>query len=327
MGQGVLRIRFGFDDLCNTRIVAGPDPAWEIVASLLRLQTREGHSRYAEWHTRVRRDIGAARLAPVLRESLLPLTPRGAYFPDFLTPPGVTGTGDGIDRILHTPARRKRAELEHLAPPSPARAWIDDLAADRSAAVDRLGHVLHRWFEVALAPQWAAIDAAVSAERAVRAAKFLTGGTGHMLDDLGPTTTWKAPVLSISGYPEDRELDLGGRGITLIPSYFLWQVPITLADPELQPVLVYPALRDPAPAAAPERDLAPLLGGTRLAVLRLAGAGATTTELARRAGISPATASHHASVLRSAGLIISRRYGNLMLHSLTGLGTRLLAED
>jgi hypothetical protein len=32
-------------------------------------------------------------------------------------------------------------------------------------------------------------------------------------------------------------------------------------------------------------------------------------------------------VLRSAGLIISRRYGNLMLHSLTGLGTRLLAED
>ena len=324
--MAVLRIRFTVDDICNTRIVDAPDPLWEIVASLHRLQTSAGREKYAEWHRQVRRDMTADRLGPALRATLLPLMPRAAYFPDFLTPPRVTDAATGIDRVLATPPRRMRHELERLRAPAGAGAWVDDLAAGRPEAVSRLGTVLNRWFELALRPQWEAIDAAVASERSLRAAKVLSGGAGHLLDDLGPTMTWRAPVLSITGYPTDRELHLNGRGITLIPSYFLWRTPITLADPDLQPVLVYPALRGPAPAGPRDRDLAPLLGRTRLAVLRLTvDGGATTTELARRARISPATASQHATVLRNAGLITSRRDGNLMLHSLTGLGADLLA--
>ena len=325
--MGVLRIRFTFDDICNTRIVAQPDPLWEIVASLHRLQTSHGRHRYADWYRQVRSDVTLHQLGPALRDTLLPLLPRAKYFPDFLTPPSVTDPGEGIDRILHTPVARMRRELARLEPAAAARPWIDDLAAGRPEARRRLGAVLTRWFEIALAPRWEAIGTAVAAERSLRAAKVLTGGTGQFLDDLGPTMTWRAPVLSISGYPKDRELDLNGRGITLIPSYFMWQTPTTLADPELQPVLAYPALRDTAPADPHDRDLGPLLGRTRLAVLRLTAPGATTSELARRAGISPATASQHATVLRNAGLIVSRRHGNLMLHSLTDLGTRLLADE
>jgi len=326
--MGVLRIRFTVDDICNTRVVDAPDPLWEIVASLHRLQTDAGQDQYADWHRQVRRDLVRDRLGPVLRETLLPLVPRAAYFPDFLTPAQVSDPGAGIDRILHTPPARMRDELAQLQPPGPARPWVDDLAAGRPEAVRRLGAVLNRWFEVALRPQWEAIDAVVATERSLRGAKMLTGGAGQLLDDLGPTMTWQAPVLSISGYPTDRELHLNGRGLTLIPSYFLWRTPITLADPELQPILVYPALREPAPATPRDRDLAPLLGRTRLTVLRLTAAGgATTGELARRARISAATASEHATVLRNAGLITSRRQGNLMLHSLTDLGARLLADQ
>lgn len=325
--MGVLRIRFTLDDICNTRIVAGPDPLWEIVGSMHRLQTNDGHDRYADWHRRVRRDVTRGQFGPVLRETLLPLMPRAAYFPDFLTPPSVGEVGAGIDRILGTPAARMRHELALLErAPGVARPWIDDLAAGRAEAVRRLGAVLYRWFEVALAPQWDSVVAAVSAERALRASKVLGGGAGQILEDLGPTMTWQAPVLSISGYPTDRELDLKGRGLTLIPAYFVWQTPITLADPDLQPTLVYPALRGAVPQDPCERDLVPLLGRSRLSVLRLTTAGATTSELARRAGISPATASQHATVLRNAGLIASRRHGNLMLHSLTDLGARLLGE-
>jgi len=40
--------------------------------------------------------------------------------------------------------------------------------------------------------------------------------------------------------------------------------------------------------------------------------------------ISTATASHHATALRSAGLIMTQRLGSAVLHTLAPLGTQLL---
>ena len=55
--------------------------------------------------------------------------------------------------------------------------------------------------------------------------------------------------------------------------------------------------------------------------------GVTTGELARRIGISPATASHHATILREAGLVASERQGNQVLHQLSPAGADLLEAD
>jgi len=119
-----------------------------------------------------------------------------------------------------------------------------------------------------------------------------------------------------------------GRGITLIPSHFCWGLPVTLADPTLRSVLAYPVPPDPfstpTPASPPAHGVRTLLGATRFAVLRNATIGSSTTELARRTGISPATASHHTTVLREAGLITSHRNGNLVVHTITPLGYRLM---
>nr|WP_252980871.1 helix-turn-helix domain-containing protein [Streptomyces chartreusis] len=52
---------------------------------------------------------------------------------------------------------------------------------------------------------------------------------------------------------------------------------------------------------------------------------AGTTALAERAGVSVATASEHATVLRAAGLITTVRDGSRVLHALTPLGEALLA--
>jgi len=93
-------------------------------------------------------------------------------------------------------------------------------------------------------------------------------------------------VLGIHFTPRDlndRDLYLDGRGIELQPSAFCWQVPTKLRDPELTPILVYPIQHAPG-------------------ILRQA-----STEPARRCSISPAAASHQASVLRQAGLITTRR--------------------
>lgn len=71
-------------------------------------------------------------------------------------------------------------------------------------------------------------------------------------------------------------------------------------------------------------DLAALLGRTRAKALRAVAAGCTTTELARALGVAPPTASEHATVLRTARLISTRRHRNAVLHTLTPLGAALL---
>ncbi|MFI6160449.1 helix-turn-helix domain-containing protein [Micromonospora haikouensis] len=82
----------------------------------------------------------------------------------------------------------------------------------------------------------------------------------------------------------------------------------------------------PSVDAAEGASLAALLGGTRAAVLAAVGAGCSTSELARRVGVSAATASQHASVLRAAGLIDTRRTGGSVLHTLRPLGRHVLAS-
>jgi hypothetical protein len=72
-----------------------------------------------------------------------------------------------------------------------------------------------------------------------------------------------------------------------------------------------------APAPGP-RSLNALLGRTRAGILQSAAkTGATTTELAHDAGISPATAS-------GAGLLSTYRAGKAVLHTVTPLGLALL---
>jgi DNA-binding transcriptional ArsR family regulator len=70
--------------------------------------------------------------------------------------------------------------------------------------------------------------------------------------------------------------------------------------------------------------VAALLGQTRAAVLAGTADGTSTTELARRAGVSLAAASQHATVLRDAGLISTHWHGRAVRHTLTPLGAALL---
>jgi DNA-binding transcriptional ArsR family regulator len=129
----------------------------------------------------------------------------------------------------------------------------------------------------------------------------------------------------------ERDIHLGGRGLLIIPSYFCVRAPITLADADLPPVLLYPIVHEPAGLdrsfevrSDGGRQLTALLGRTRAAVLRALGTGATTSEIANRLAISPASASEHATVLRNAGLIASGRERNTVIHALTPLGQTLL---
>ncbi|MFE5212607.1 ArsR/SmtB family transcription factor [Streptomyces sp. NPDC056600] len=272
------------------------------------------------------RSLGAPHVRLLRR-----LAPPVGDFPDFLTPaqpaPSLEST---VDLVLSTSRERLRRDLSVLAgPPGPLRPLAD---ADRTALAT-LGDALQGYYRAALAPLWPRLQTLVDVDRARRARALIDQGVEGLLNSLAPTLRWSSPVLE-ADYPVDRDLHLGGRGLLLVPSVFCWRTPVTLIDPELRPVLVYPVPRGPgwwlAPAGhgAGEADrLACLLGHSRAAALRVIEDGCTTGELARRIGVTAPAASRQATILRETGLIVSVRSRNRVLHTLTPLGTDLLCAN
>ncbi|MEO3840367.1 MULTISPECIES: helix-turn-helix domain-containing protein [unclassified Streptomyces] len=329
----MLRIHFRDADLARTRVAGAPDPLWEIAVSLHRLQTRKGRYAHAAWYRMARRMLHERGLERAVRDTLLPLYPRARYFPDFLTPgraPGeaVTSFRDGAELLLAVPPGRVRGEVGRLARTVGAPAWARKLAetGERREFV----RLLRAYYEAVVEPWSDHMQARLEAERAARVRELLHGGSEGMLAGLAPAMRWRAPVLEVR-YPAgvDRDLRLDGRGLTLVPSYFAADAPVSLADPELPPVLWYPvhhrqAPVPPGPGHPPEQRLAALLGRARAAVLHATAHGATTGELARATGVSASAASRHAGTLRDAGLITTVRDGGSVLHTLTPAGAAVL---
>ncbi|MES4901803.1 MULTISPECIES: helix-turn-helix domain-containing protein [unclassified Streptomyces] len=345
----MLRVHFGELDLARLRMAIRPDALWETVLSFHRLREHRAATVYGEWRSLARNRLnGEARL-------LAPLIPSRGYFPDFLTPvEGGMGCDSGMEALRATPQARLHTEISRLPAAARLPGWVRDLGQGERRSLDRLTAALTSYHHAAIAPYWPRLQARIEADRAVRGRALLDGGADGLLASLPPTMRWRPPVLEVD-YPVDRDLELGGRGLLLQPSFFCRRTPVTLYDPELRPVLVYPVEHAPRPTAprptarpatAPRtrpaptsrpapapvpvpgpgaaRSLSKLVGQTRSAVLQGVGGGCTTSELARRVGVSIASASQHASVLRDAGLVLTLRRGSAVLHTLTPLGAALL---
>ncbi|MFD7895692.1 ArsR/SmtB family transcription factor [Streptomyces sp. NPDC059743] len=330
----MLRIHFTGKDLGGVRMAAGPDPLWETILSFHRIRDRRGPLVFGEWRKETRTRL-KGETVPISA-----LVPRRGYFPDFLTPiEGRAGFETGLDALRATPPERVRAELALLAV---GRAGTGHHGAGHLGAghhgagqeggyepgAGRLGALvdaLRTYHRAAIEPYWPHIRARTEADRALRGRALLDGGADELLGTLPPMLRWRSPVLE-ADYPVDRELRLDGRGLLLQPSFFCRGTPVVHRDPTLPPVLVYPVTHSDAPAVTerPGPSLGRLVGHTRSAVLRAIEHGSTTSELARRTGVSLASASQHACVLREAGLVVTLRHGNAVLHTLTPLGAALL---
>ncbi|MGW1495173.1 ArsR/SmtB family transcription factor [Streptomyces sp. NPDC002402] len=320
----MLRIHFTGDDLARVRMAARPDVLWETILSFHRLRERRRALMFGEWRAETRvRLSGETRLLAAL------VPPRG-YFPDFLTPPeGAYGLEAGLEALRATPPARLHSELALAAAgratTSVLPGRLSALAEGRPEALAGLVGALRTYHRAAIEPYWPHIQATVEADRAVRGRALLDGGAGELLASLPPVLRWRAPVLE-ADYPAERELHLDGRGLLLQPSFFCRGTPVVYRDTGLPPVLVYPAAHSCAPAFGESGDpsLGKLVGHTRSVVLQAIRYGCTTSELARRAGVSLASASQHAAVLRQAGLVVTLRHGNAVLHTVTPLGAALL---
>ncbi|AXB45112.1 ArsR/SmtB family transcription factor [Amycolatopsis albispora] len=317
----MLRIHLSSADLGRVRVARQPDELWNVALGLQRLRAAEGPSALGGWRTwageRVARTPGGReavhRLATVL--------PTRGYFPDFLTPTrGEATLDDGLRTLLETPAERVEAELRLLGDQRWEHTrWVTE------TGLGGLAGAMTRFHEVAIAPVSRQLRAMFEAERMVRDRILLDQGVEALLDSFTPFARWRAPVLEVD-FPVEQELELDERGLVLLPSAFCRGRPTSLRDPDLPPVLVYPVAADWSEPKAEAGAIAALIGPTRqqvLACIAQSAGGRTTTEIARELGVSTASASQHATVLRNAGLIYSRRLGNSVLHGPTELGKAL----
>jgi DNA-binding transcriptional ArsR family regulator len=327
----MLRVHFTAEDLARTVFTAEPDPLWEVLFSRFRLQERCRPVGFRPW---VRALRGRGDRAAAVRSGsrvLRVLAPLGPYFPDFLTPTAAChGLDAGLEALCGTPRRELRCQLERLAQRKALPGWVRPLADGDVGAVTKLAVILRAYHGAAIAPYGKLVGQSVAADHAHRMRAFMVGGLDGVFRSMQPLMRWRPPVLEID-YGIDRELHLGGRGLRFVPSYFCYRVPVSLADPELPPTLVYPISQEfrwwHATRPTSQHSVDALLGGTRSAVLRSVEHGSTTSQLARRLDTSVTSVSRHAAVLRNAGLITSHRHNQAVLHTLTPLGAAILENE
>ncbi|WP_030686946.1 ArsR/SmtB family transcription factor [Streptomyces sp. NRRL B-1347] len=331
----MLRIHFTADDLIRLRFAEAPDPLAETILSLPLLQTerpdhRPSSAGLSGWRERTRR-----ALRPEMR-LLLDLAPAGLgeYIPEAFTHAATPTLADSLDHTWSLPTGQWSADWRatRLLRPGAPR-WIHELHHGDRAWAALVRRQLRSYHALAVAPYWAQLLAVAQAERTQRAMTTVDAGVEGLLRTLHPEISWAAGVLTVP-CAKDTDLELRGRGLLLVPTFFCSR-PLVLVDnaePERPFVLRYPLAHSlidcatvvTAGTTAAGEGLTALLGTTRARTLDAARSPAGTAELARRTGTSAATASHHASVLRAAGLLTTRREGPGVRHALTPLGRALL---
>jgi biotin operon repressor len=311
----VIRFEFGAADLAGLRFAHSPMA--EVVASLF--ARRSASWRYASWPATVTLD-GLPMLRAVADGPL-------GYAPDFLTPvPPVTRPGleDELRVIAGTPPRTAVAQVlagwtGHRPPPE-----ITAFAAAPGTGLAVLTSETRRYFAAAIAPLWPRLRALADAEIAARGRAGAERGPRMLVDALHPRLGWDGSALLLRYPHKTGEWSLEGADLTLLPTGF--------AGDEVFAVRTGGQALWYAPrghgtlwgAPPPVRDaLAALLGPTRAAVLTLLAAPHSTGEVAAAIGLAAATASHHLTTLRDAGLIAADRDGRRLRYRRTALGERL----
>jgi DNA-binding transcriptional ArsR family regulator len=332
----VLRVNFTADDLARTRFSVAPAPLIETGLALVELRrasVRPGR------RASLRPGRPAAR--PWLREArqAFPVTARpllglfGPYppWPGFADSPA-SSLEEGLDFVRSTPRSAWRAELADGSLYRTARppCWVQNLAAGDTEALDIVVRALRDLYAAVVAPRWASVVSSFHGDVARRMPVLAAGGHQALFGTMDRQLRWQDNGLERQGV--DFEHDLGGTGMLMMPSAFWTGPPIFVLDGERLPnVLVYAAQpdgRDHAspPGVAGNDSLSILIGSTRAAVLRALAEPCGTADLAATTGISVASASEHAKVLREADLIQTRREGRSVRHSLTPLGRTILGQ-
>lgn len=292
-------------------------PLWETVAALRVLAAPTPvHQRWSAWARPRLADLGPDR-------SLLTTLATLPVVPEFLIPtPGVRSMD--MDTALHwLPHIAQPERVAAALPDDPRlRPLLDDPATALPAVLDRLRRV----HDAVIAPVWPRVEGVLQGDIERRGARLVDRGGPTVLAELHPDVADHPDGVRLWG----RRVVPGSRDLVLVPSAFTWPG-VYLREGPCRLALCYPALgfgalweRDEAPAG---NALRRLLGPTRARLLGELDRPATVSELAAALGVTVGAASQHLSVLRSAGLAVSRRDGRKVVSLRTDLGRALVEGE
>jgi DNA-binding transcriptional ArsR family regulator len=288
-----MKIYFTLDDLTHSSMVATVGPWVESTFALHNLGCGKGAD-FQQWRESVRAEY------PELARRCEDLTRRYPSLPELL----------GLFR----------------------GPWAGDdtQAALRSGSHSAEFETLRELYRVVVRPSWEHVAGYLEEVRNVRGRTVITSGMERLLGSLHPRLYWESPVMMVRD-GTDREIHLSGRGIVLVPSFFLSDKDCVLLDgcsltgsKRALAFSVSATMKPEQDEVEQGREIGDLIGHTRSAALQALTDSCTTGELSRRLSISLAGASQHTTVLRRAGLITTARRQNTALHSLTDLGAALL---
>jgi DNA-binding transcriptional ArsR family regulator len=337
----VVRVNFTPDDVARTRFTVAPAPLVETALAMVGLRRAahaRGHVGTGSWVPEARRAF------PATARPLLDLLGPRPPWPDFFDS-AAPDIEQALEEVRATPWTTMRTDLSYAWADRPGRppTWVRNLGDGDQESVDLLVRALRDLHQAVVAPRWESVRVAFHADVAKRIPVLAAGGHEDLFGTLHPRLRWRDDGLDRSG--NDMVCDLRGDGLVLIPSAFWTGEPLfSVSEDERRPSsLLYSAAHNNAahnnaahanghPSAGDGADraagdcLAALLGPTRAAVLRALSAPRGTVELAAVVGISPASASEHAKVLREVYLIETLRDGRAVRHSLTVLGRTMLGQ-
>jgi biotin operon repressor len=319
LNGGVIRLEFTAADLAGLRFAHSPMA--EVVASVFAWRDPSAWM-VASWRAGV-----SLRRYPALRAVVA--GPLG-YAPDFLTPvPSVPrpSLADELRAIAATPLDQVAAEVlagwTGRTPPPAAALFATDPARGLTALVQDV----RRYFAAAIAPVWPRLRAAAETEIAARARSAMSAGPRSLVQDLHPKLGWDGSALLLRYPDKHAHWSLGGHRLTLLPTGFAGAEVYSLAESPMGRAVWYAprgagaVWSGASPAAG--TALAALLGPTRAAVLTLLATPLSTGEVAAKLGLAAATASHHLTTLRDAGLLVTDRVGRRLTYARTPLGEQL----
>jgi DNA-binding transcriptional ArsR family regulator len=320
----VLRFVAGTEDLLRSRFALSP--VFELNHLVRAMSGRSRHRLPPAW---------ASRLAPAYRklrattvvDAVVALNKPG-HGADFIAPPPrnlAQTIDDDLAVVAATTYEAVAEEIKHF-PDTPPHIMAILRARD---VVERVVEALRAAWDELLAADWPRLRAICERDVIHRAGQLGRGGWGEALSGLHPGVRWRDGAIELLRLG-DSTAHLGGDGLLLIPSVFVWPGVAAHLDAPWPKTLIYPARGTSAlwetPARTPPGALGNLIGTSRARVLRALDNPASTSQLARSLALATGAVGDHLAVLLSNGLVARARSGRSVLYFRTPLGDVLAAD-